>query len=58
MKANDLRLILFVLNFPKTDSKRFIHLSIADKCIYGQEDVEWLMSADEVREFFKNEMRR
>lgn len=26
--------------------------------VYEQEDVEWLMSADEVREFFKNEMRR
>lgn len=36
MKANDLRLILFVLNFPKTDSKRLIHLSIADKVYMGK----------------------
>lgn len=33
----------------------FIHRG---QSIYGQEDVEWLMSADEVREFFENEMRR
>lgn len=46
------------LEFYKNELDEYYTFIQHGQSIYGQESVEWLMSADEVREFFKNEMRR